>query len=375
MTMLAKQEEGRALSLADYEARIHLYKEQIGTGYIGIGRTLNEAKEAGVVPHGQWETWVTETTGLTPRQAQRCMQAATEIKDGSALARLEMSKALMLLGSGLDADQQEEIAQKAAEDGATVKQLKEELRRAKLQVVQETGAASEIREQLKKAEQDRQLLEAQLIDTRKAYQKRMDQIEDEAYRRGMKDTEQEAREEIRQEYAKKIDYINSERRRLEENRQDLLKRLAESQDNESARWDEGFKRGIEQGAADAEKTIFGLRNELNGKKQYVEELQRTREDLLDAAEAAEQRAANAEAELEALKAGQDPAKVPAVVILNKAVSAFFGECELMPFYPQDLKKDWQAVQNSVDQIDDWCRRMMGALAEAADQVEAEGAVE
>ena len=36
MTMLAKT-ESRALSLADYEARIHLYKEQIGTGYIGIG--------------------------------------------------------------------------------------------------------------------------------------------------------------------------------------------------------------------------------------------------------------------------------------------------------------------------------------------------
>ena len=93
MTMLAKGTETRALTLADYEARIHLYKEQIGTGYIGIGRTLIEAKEAKVVPHGQWESWVTETTGLTPRQAQRCMQAATEIRDGSAMARLEMSKA------------------------------------------------------------------------------------------------------------------------------------------------------------------------------------------------------------------------------------------------------------------------------------------
>jgi hypothetical protein len=67
---------------------------------------LNEAKAAGVVPHGQWEAWVTETTGLTPRQAQRCMKAATEIRDGSAMAQLEMSKALLLLGSGLDEDAQ-----------------------------------------------------------------------------------------------------------------------------------------------------------------------------------------------------------------------------------------------------------------------------
>jgi chromosome segregation ATPase len=128
MTMLAKETETRALTLADYEARIHLYKEQIGVGYIGIGRTLLEAKEAKVVPHGQWEAWVTQTTGLTARQAQRCMQAATEIKDGSAMARLEMSKALMLLGSGLDEEAKEQIAQRAVDEGATVKELRERIK-------------------------------------------------------------------------------------------------------------------------------------------------------------------------------------------------------------------------------------------------------
>lgn len=134
MTMLAKETETRALTLADYEARIHLYKEQVGAGFIGIGRTLLEAKEAKVVPHGQWETWVTETTGMTPRQAQRCMQAATEIKDGSALAKLEMSKALMLLGSGLDEEAKEQIAQKAADEGATVKELRERIERQKQEI-------------------------------------------------------------------------------------------------------------------------------------------------------------------------------------------------------------------------------------------------
>ena len=47
MTMLAAVTNKNGLmTLADYEARIHLYKEQIGVGYIGIGRTLIEAKEA-----------------------------------------------------------------------------------------------------------------------------------------------------------------------------------------------------------------------------------------------------------------------------------------------------------------------------------------
>ena len=58
-----KQITGRAMTVADYEARIYLYREQAVTGYIGIGRTLNEAKAAGVVPHGAWESWVEGVTG------------------------------------------------------------------------------------------------------------------------------------------------------------------------------------------------------------------------------------------------------------------------------------------------------------------------
>ena len=73
-----------------------------------ISSAILNSMAAGVVPHGEWETWVERTTGLSARNAQRCMQAATEIKDGSAMARLEMSKALMLLSSGLDEEQREE---------------------------------------------------------------------------------------------------------------------------------------------------------------------------------------------------------------------------------------------------------------------------
>ena len=131
MTEMMTRTEARTLTVADYEARIHLYKEQIGGGYIGIGRTLNEAKEAGVVPAGQWEAWVTDVTGLTVRQAQRCMQAAREIRDGSALARLEMSKAMRLLSAGLDEDQREELAEKATQDELTVKELEAEIRKLK----------------------------------------------------------------------------------------------------------------------------------------------------------------------------------------------------------------------------------------------------
>ncbi len=386
MTMLAKTtEKGGVLTLADYEARIHLYKEQIGTGYIGIGRTLNEAKEAGVVPHGQWESWVTQTTGLTPRQAQRCMQAATEIRDGSALARLEMSKALMLLGSGLDEDTREEMAGKAADEGATVKALREEIRQAKLKAVQEAGAATEMRIQLEKVQGERESLRQQIQATISGYQRRMDEETDRAYQQGMKDSEKEARETVREEFARKIDYINGERERANAQIRDLREQLAAAEQAGSARWDEGYRRGSAQGAEDAEKRIAGLRNELNKQTQYAADLKREldemqgksqdadREMLLAAAEEAEKRAADAEAELEALRAGKAAEKMPPVVILGKAVSAFFSECELMPFYPEDLTRDRQALENLVGQMADWCGRMADAIQQAA--VEAEGAVE
>ena len=143
MTEMMTAAENKILTVADYEARIHLYREQIGIGYIGIGRTLIEAKEAGVVPAGQWEAWVQDVTGLTVRQAQRCMQAAREIKDGSALARLEMSKAMRLLSSGLDEDQREELAAKASQDELTVRELEAEIRKLKASQEQAVELARE----------------------------------------------------------------------------------------------------------------------------------------------------------------------------------------------------------------------------------------
>lgn len=114
-----------------FEARIDLYKEQIVGGYIGIGRTLIEAKAAGVVPHGQWETWATEHTGMSARNVQRCMQIAREIDEESPLARLDMSKALLLISSGLDEDRRDEIGAAAAEEQVSVTELKRRIEDAR----------------------------------------------------------------------------------------------------------------------------------------------------------------------------------------------------------------------------------------------------
>ena len=390
--------------LAMYEERIRLYKEQIGVGYIGIGRTLNEAKAAQVVPHGQWETWVTQTTGLTPRQAQRCMKAATEIKDGSALAQLEMSKALMLLGSGLDADAQEAIAAQAAEEGATVKALREEIRQAKaaqeaadaenaesiralkLKLVQETGASTEIRAALKKAEEDRDALKGQLEATISAYQKRMDEEAGNAYRRGLQDKAAGMEQDIRKEFQGKIDFLNSQKRQAEERVKDLQAELENSRKDGSQAWDNGYRAGMDQ-AAEIRREVDGKRaqeidnlqealdaseKELEGIRSEAESLRRNQGDLLAAAEEAEKRAADAEAELEALRAAGPEGKEPAWKVIKMAADRFRMECEMLPILdaPGVLRGEKQ-IQPCLDWMETWLQVMRDTLAGV---VRSEGAV-
>ena len=371
MTMLANRTETRALTLADYEARIHLYKEQIGVGYIGIGRTLIEAKEAKVVPHGQWESWVTETTGLTPRQAQRCMQAATEIKDGTAMARLEMSKALLLLGSGLDEGTREEIAAKAADEGVTVKDLREQLKQAKLKLVQETGAATEIRDALRKAEEDREQIEAQLRATERAWKDRLEEAREDAFKRGEMAGGADAAAEIRElekEKSRLIDDLKRAGDREHQARTDLSKSS------------DAYER--------QKKYIDGLRNELNKQKQYAEDLRKEldekkeaavpadfakdREILLAAAEEAEKRAADAEAELEALKAGGAGQPEPVWKVLKVAMTRFMTDCEMMPLNPAAMAADRQRIEANLTRLEKWADMMRIALAGV---VPGEGAVE
>ena len=390
--------------LAMYEERIRLYKEQIGVGYIGIGRTLNEAKAAGVVPHGQWETWVTQTTGLTPRQAQRCMKAATEIKDGSALAQLEMSKALMLLGSGLDMDAQEQIAARAAEEGATVKALREEIRQAKaaqeaadaenaesiralkLKLVQETGASTEIRAALKKAEEDRDALKGQLEATISAYQKRMDEEAGNAYRRGLQDKAAGMEQDIRKEFQGKIDFLNSQKRQAEERVKDLQAELENSRKDGSQAWDNGYRAGMDQ-AAEIRREVDGKRaqeidnlqealdaseKELEGIRSEAESLRRNQGDLLAAAEEAEKRAADAEAELEALRAAGPEGKEPAWKVIKMAADRFRMECEMLPILdaPGVLRGEKQ-IAPCLDWMETWLQVMRETLAGV---VRSEGAV-
>lgn len=389
--------------LAMYEARIQLYKEQIGTGYIGIGKTLNEAKESGAVPHGQWEEWVTKVTGLTPRQAQRCMQAATEIRDGSALARLEMSKALMLLSSGLDEETREAVAGQAAEEGTTVKALKEEISRIrkaqeaadaenaetvkalKLQLVQESGTAAEIREALSRARTEREQLEQQMKARDAAWKTRMDQEAENAYRRGLQDKDAGMERDIRKEFQDKLDYQKSRARQAEDAlrtaREDLKKLQAEA----GGKWDEGFRareteiREKEELIAQLTETVKGAHREAAGiENQHRAELIRKNQEikeLEDELEAAEKREAKRAAELDALRkermqAGMDAARgigtqAPGAMDLTAAVRDFIGRAGVLPQMGSLIlgmsRKEQDSIRAQVETVAKWVEGARCAL--------------
>lgn len=414
---LAAGNGGRLLTLADYEARIYLYKEQIGTGYIGIGRTLIEAKEAGAVPHGEWEEWVTRVTGLTARQAQRCMQAAREIREGSAMARLEMSKALMLLQSGLGTEEQEAVAAQAAEESQSIRELKEEIRKIqakkeadladardvirklKGQIVRETGAATEMKEQLKKAREERDNLAGQLKDTAQAFNVRLNNAEEAAYNRGVRNTEKEARDEIRKEYENRMSFLKGKKEELDATVADLQGRLEQREKESGTRWDEGFEAGKAESAASGREALDRQQAEIDHLQEALkasEESLQARAGELDATmarlqemeaelEAAEKREAKRAEELARMKKEKASERMDAArgiggsvmgaVDLAAAVRSFIGAAGVLPqmgnLVSGMTEKEREQIRAQIETIAQWVNGSRKALG----MVMAEGRVD
>lgn len=119
----------KAAQLAVIEYRIHDHMTNAAGHLLAVGQCLNEAKAGDLVPHGEWEVWVAKNTGFTVRQAQRMMQAARQVPEGSTLAQLPFTKiqACLQLPS---AEDREAMAQRAQDEGLTLRQLQEEVKKA-----------------------------------------------------------------------------------------------------------------------------------------------------------------------------------------------------------------------------------------------------
>lgn len=114
-------------ALHEIEVRIAMHIQEARRNCLEIGICLCKAKDSGLVPHGRWEQWVHDNTGLSIRQAERLMTAAREVPEGSTLAKLDMSKITEILA--LPEPEREGMAARAVAEDMTVKQLREEIAR------------------------------------------------------------------------------------------------------------------------------------------------------------------------------------------------------------------------------------------------------
>ena len=112
-------------TLANIERRISYHMQGAYSNILEVGRCLIEAKDGGLVPHGQWEGWVQRTTGMSERTAQRLMQAAREVSPDSAMARLPISKITAILA--LPEPQREVVAEKAVAENMSLRNLQKQV--------------------------------------------------------------------------------------------------------------------------------------------------------------------------------------------------------------------------------------------------------
>ena len=147
-----------------------------------------------------------------------------------------------------------------------------------------------------------------------------------------------------------------------------------------------IKRGGDR-EAELNRRVAGLKNELNGKTQYAEELRgklieaennvievevvkapddydelkRQKQELIDAAADAEARAAEAEAALDELRAENARNGASEYDKLHLAMKTFMFSCELMACRPEGLVRDAERVRRDLDRLRQWCDAMDGAL--------------
>lgn len=224
------------ISLGAIEYRMARARADIYGGALELGRCLIEAKEGGLVSHGEWEDWVARNAEMSVRSAEKLMKRAREVQDGTALSRLSGSKIDRILA--LPEGQREELAAKAEAENLSTREIEKEV--------------AQLRGQLEAAN-------IRADDMRRAA--------DNAFEDGKKAGEIHAQERI----DRMTWTIDQQRRKIDQAKEDA--ELAEKRAREA--WDEGFKTGqnvptvpadyetLKAANADKDETIKQLRADLD----------------------------------------------------------------------------------------------------------------
>ncbi|MEG1358364.1 MAG: DUF3102 domain-containing protein [Clostridia bacterium] len=117
------------VTLAQIEYRIAMHIQGAYENLLEVGRCLQQVKDSDLVAHGEWEAWVRRNTGMSERSAQRLMQAARSVHTGSMMERLPITKIQAILA--LPEPEREAMATKASDEGMSLRELQEAVKREK----------------------------------------------------------------------------------------------------------------------------------------------------------------------------------------------------------------------------------------------------
>lgn len=109
------------------ETNLEQCKKNIALSMWQIGNLLNQAKDEGVVPHGEWTAWATTHSGLNERGVQLAMRQARELAQDSPLLELDDSKINALIR--IPAEEREAFAARIDAENATSREVTEAVAR------------------------------------------------------------------------------------------------------------------------------------------------------------------------------------------------------------------------------------------------------
>lgn len=103
------------------ETNLEACKKSIAMSLWQIGTLLCQAKDEGVVPHGEWTQWATAHSGLSERGVQHAMRQARELSADSPLLALNDSKINALLR--IPAGEREDFARHIDAESASAREV------------------------------------------------------------------------------------------------------------------------------------------------------------------------------------------------------------------------------------------------------------
>ena len=140
---------------------------------IEIGERLIEAKK--LVPHGEWEDYVSGRCGFKPRTAQSYMQIAASREKAQTFADLEFSKVLLLLA--MPEGQAEALTAEHDPQTMSVRDLKRQIAEYKDRLEKAADAGAAQQQQLLLATEENGALKQRLEDIDADYQAQLLEVD------------------------------------------------------------------------------------------------------------------------------------------------------------------------------------------------------